>query len=287
MKYLNEVLLDDKKSKTLHYQDLCTVKLFLNDPFESHSDILEDNVMIILLNGKRNLYVDDKKFEGYKGDIFFVKSGTCISSRVFNDVEKYGSLIFKWNDEFIYNFIKNNNLNLLIQPQKNEDIFQIIPNELLTYASDTFIPLFLCKEKIAQSIIKFKLEEMLLLLYNSDNDNKFKSFLKTLSNYKDINLKIQVQKQFNSFDNVEEISKKVGLPISDFRKEFSKNYGIVPKKWLIKKRLETAKLLLTYDDKNVSEVCTEVGYSNLSWFIQQFKKEFGLTPKQFQKQQKQ
>jgi len=285
LKYLDEILLK-KESSTIFYKNLCTVKLFLNEPFEKHSNILKNNIMIILLNGIRILKTQEQSFNGNAGDMFFVKSGTYVLSEVFDDVQKYGALIFQWNDEFIYKFIKKNNINLAKIKQKNEDIFQIIPNEMLEYSSDTFIPIFLCNEKINGIIIKHKLEEMLLLLYNSDSDNKFKNFLKSLSNNKDINVKSKIEKNLNHYESVEDISNKVGIPLNDFRKEFAKIYGTVPKKWLIKKKLETAKVLLMYDDKNISEVCTEVGYSNLSWFIQQFKKEFGITPKQFQKQQK-
>ncbi len=286
LKYLNEILLSDKISQTLSYKDLCTVRLFLNDPYEKHTSILDTNVMLLLLNGKRHLYTKEKKFTGNAGDIFFITSGTCVSSEVFDDVEKYGAFIFEWNDKFIFDFIQNNNIDLSNFKTSYENIFQIIPNELLQYSSDTFIPLFLCSEKINENIIKIKLEEMLLLLYNSDSDNKFKSFLKLLTSSHNLNFKTKLENTHNHFDDVEDLSKKVDMPLNDFRKEFAKVYGTVPKKWLIKKRLETAKILLTYDNKNISEVCTEVGYSNVSWFIQQFKKEFGITPKQFQKQQK-
>ncbi|MCH9813795.1 MAG: AraC family transcriptional regulator [Epsilonproteobacteria bacterium] len=286
MKYTDEVLLENKESKIILYKDICTVELFLNEPFEKHSTILSDNLMVILLNGQRVMQTEQKSFLGSAGDIFFVRSGTYVLSEVFDDVPRYGALIFKWNDSFIYEFIKNSHLDLSYIGQKEDAIFQIIPNEMLRYASDTFISLFLCREQIDESIIKHKLEEMLLLLYNSDKDDYFKSFLKLLSFDKYIDIKAKVEENLSPHDTIGEISNKLGIPPNDFRKEFTKIYGTVPQKWLIKRRLEMAKLLLMYDDKNISEVCTEVGYANLSWFIQQFKKEFGLTPKQFQKQQK-
>ena len=269
MEYLNKIMLNKKESEEIFYKDLCTVKLFLNEPFESHTTILKDNLMIILLNGKRIMKTDEKSFEGNAGDIIFVKNGTCISSKVFDDVQKYGSLIFRWSDKFIHDFIKSNQIELSKVKQKNENIFQIIPNEMLKYSSDTFIPLFICEEKIDENIIRHKLQEMLFLLLNSDSDGSFKSFLKLLSNDKYINLKSKIDEHLNAFGNVEDISSKIGIPLNDFRKKFSKIYGTVPQKWLIKKRLETAKILLTYDNKNISEVCTEVG----------------LTPKQYQKKQ--
>lgn len=43
-------------------------------------------------------------------------------------------------------------------------------------------------------------------------------------------------------------------------------------------------LLLKNSDKNISEIATECGYSTVSWFISQFKKEYSLTPKEFREQ---
>ncbi len=285
MNSFDKILLNNQQSKIIHYKNLCDIKLFLCEPYEKHSSLIEKNLMIILLNGKRKLNTKDKKFDGNAGDMFFVRSGTYIISEVMNDVEHYGALIFAWKDEFINNFIKANNINTTQQTKNIEHIFQIIPNKMLKYSADTFLPLFLCKDKIDERIIKHKLEEMLLMVLNSDTNSKFINFLKSITNNQSLKIKNTIEENI-LYEDIQDISNKAGEPINNFRKEFSKIYGTMPQKWLIQKKLETAKVLLMYDDKNISEVCTEVGYSNLSWFIKQFKKEFGITPKQFQKQHK-
>jgi len=65
-----------------------------------------------------------------------------------------------------------------------------------------------------------------------------------------------------------------------FRNKFKDTFGITPKKWQNKKRLEKAKLLLETTNYNVTEVCQTCGFDNISWFIQSFKKEYKITPKQ-------
>ena len=67
--------------------------------------------------------------------------------------------------------------------------------------------------------------------------------------------------------------------LSAFKKEFKKTYNIPPKQWINGKRLERALTLLTITDKNITEICYEAGFDNLSHFIQLFKKKFGSTPK--------
>ena len=50
----------------------------------------------------------------------------------------------------------------------------------------------------------------------------------------------------------------------------------------LKKALKKAKKLLIKKELNVTEICYECDFNSLSWFIKSFKKEFGITPKQYQ-----
>ncbi|RXI45759.1 hypothetical protein CRU99_03425 [Malaciobacter mytili] len=52
------------------------------------------------------------------------------------------------------------------------------------------------------------------------------------------------------------------------------------------KRLEKAKVLLESTNMNVSEVCIQTGFDNLSWFIQTFKKYYSQTPTQLKNNKK-
>lgn len=62
---------------------------------------------------------------------------------------------------------------------------------------------------------------------------------------------------------------------------FSSVEGITIEKYTILQRIEKVKELLTYDEKNLSEIAFEMGYSSVQHLSQQFKKVTGLTPSQF------
>ena len=68
-----------------------------------------------------------------------------------------------------------------------------------------------------------------------------------------------------------------------FKREFKETFDAPPGEWIRKERLKRAYFLLTHSDSNVTDACSESGYHNLSHFIQAFKKEFGITPKQLAK----
>ena len=62
---------------------------------------------------------------------------------------------------------------------------------------------------------------------------------------------------------------------------FSSVEGITIEKYAILQRIERVKELLMYDEKNLSEIAWEMGYSSVQHLSQQFKKVTGLTPTQF------
>lgn len=74
------------------------------------------------------------------------------------------------------------------------------------------------------------------------------------------------------------------LGISKYRlcREYCQAYGISPIKDLNRTRIEHAKKLLLTTSMQIQEISLEVGFENVSHFIRIFKKNTGMTPKQFQ-----
>lgn len=91
--------------------------------------------------------------------------------------------------------------------------------------------------------------------------------------------------QMASPPTLEELSKIVGLNIKKLKMGFKELYGMPVFTFLLHYKMEHAKKLLAINGNNVNEVATQIGYSTSSHFIVAFKKKFGITPKQFTKQE--
>ncbi|WPP49572.1 AraC family transcriptional regulator [Catalinimonas niigatensis] len=83
--------------------------------------------------------------------------------------------------------------------------------------------------------------------------------------------------------SVEELAEKACMSKATFHRYFKKVLGFSPVDFVNRKRMQIAKQLLLQDSKAVSDVCYAVGYNSTSHFIRSFKKQFGYTPKQYQK----
>jgi AraC-like DNA-binding protein len=84
--------------------------------------------------------------------------------------------------------------------------------------------------------------------------------------------------------SLEELSKEVGLNVKKLKMGFKEFYGTPVFTFLLNYKLDHSKKLLVENKLNVSEIATQIGYSNSSHFIAAFKKRFDTTPKQFTKQ---
>lgn len=79
--------------------------------------------------------------------------------------------------------------------------------------------------------------------------------------------------------SIRQLSYDLDMSESYLCRYFKKIIGISPNEYLMKLKMEKAKELLR--EKSVTETAFDLGYDNISYFIYLFKKEFGITPKQF------
>ncbi len=80
---------------------------------------------------------------------------------------------------------------------------------------------------------------------------------------------------------IELMAKRVNLSPSRFHTLYKKIFGKSPMDDLIHARIQNAQNALLFSNASVSEIASELGYSNLPHFIRQFKAISGTTPSQY------
>lgn len=90
----------------------------------------------------------------------------------------------------------------------------------------------------------------------------------------------------NNYDEIltmDSISEKFFVSKFHLSREFKEYTGVSPYQFIKMKRLIKAKELIL-DHKNITSICLEVGFGDYSNFFRAFKKEYGLTPKEYYNQ---
>ena len=80
---------------------------------------------------------------------------------------------------------------------------------------------------------------------------------------------------------VSHLSALCGISEVYFRKIFIGCFGISPKEYLIRKRMEYASQLLSLREMEVLQVATICGYAEPCHFSREFKKRYGVSPKNY------
>ena len=80
---------------------------------------------------------------------------------------------------------------------------------------------------------------------------------------------------------IEYMAELCNMSATAFKKRFAEYYCIPPHRWIVKQRLIMAAEMFLTDDLSIKEVCHRCSFANYSHFTSRFKREFGMTPKQY------
>jgi len=120
------------------------------------------------------------------------------------------------------------------------------------------------------------------LITNNDQpeekDNQDNRFLKKVMDVIEANVS---EPEFT----VGDLSQEIGMSSTHLYRRLKALTNHTAQDIIKKYRLKKASLLLQNNEGNVSETMLKVGFSSLSYFSKCFKEEYGMTPKEFQKQQ--
>ena len=79
------------------------------------------------------------------------------------------------------------------------------------------------------------------------------------------------------------LARELGVNYAQLSKLFSTSEGITIEKYIILQKIERVKELLVYNERSLSEIAYDLGYSSVAHLSGQFKKVTGMTPTAFKK----
>jgi len=80
-----------------------------------------------------------------------------------------------------------------------------------------------------------------------------------------------------------QIANEVGLSVSRFYHLFRQETGTVPAGYIRRLRFERARELLTESNFSIKEITDLVGIHDVSHFVRDFQKEYGMSPRAFRR----
>ncbi|KIX20090.1 hypothetical protein SY27_16395 [Flavobacterium sp. 316] len=280
MKVVPLLLYQHNKVRKIMVDGLSSIVHKTIDTIDTETDhYVASHVISIVLKGKLKIqtYYEAEQFLASQNQVVFIPKGRYMISDIIPENDEFEALFFFIEDSVINDFLKN----------KKDLISNKALNYVMEYSSElkvfteTILVLYQNNSNSYKDITKLKLMELLYLFYNSNQKNNFIGILKSLQKTTKRNIKEIMELNFDKPLLVEDYAFLTGRSLSTFRRDFKRNFGTTPKKWLISKRLEKAEKLLSTSELTINEVSLEIGFENVSHFISLFGKTYKETPKQY------
>lgn len=243
--------------------------------------LLNKNTFSFLQDGTKEVYFDNSSYAIDNSQFLLMKSGHCLmTEKLSNESKYYRSLLFFFSNEEVLKFIRKFEL----ETSNRKTLYSTYLFEYDSFIS-RFVQSLLDISKLSKSlqekILKTKFEEIMLYLIElkgvdflysiiNNSDNQSQKFIQTIES-----------NRLNKL-TIKELSFLSNMSVSTFKREFEKHFHNSPSKWFQDKRLEHSAFLLKNESKRPSDIFEEIGYENLSNFIQAFKLKYDVTPKQYQ-----
>lgn len=267
--------LNSEKSLTVQIYDYCSSK-----EISKQQIILNQNTFSFLVEGNKEVIFNNSDLSIDNHKFLIMKSGHCLMTEKLSKIKNYRSILLFYTNGTLSKFIQKFELNN-IEPKEYKSVYSFKYDKFIKRFVDSLIDISKLSKTVQKKIIEVKFEEIMLYLIElhgthilnsltSNNDNHTQNFTRTVESN-------QLKKL-----TLKELAFLCNMSVSTFKREFEKHYSESPIKWFQNKRLEHAYYLLNQKHKKSSEIYFEVGYENLSSFIQAYKSKYNKTPKQHQ-----
>ena len=249
----------------------------------NNKSIIHQNMADIVIAGKKTI-IDVYNITSLEaGELMILSKGSSLISQALPIQGLFHNLVIYFTNEVLAEFwIKYNTRGF--ESEKG-----ISNQPFITYRQDGFINnyidsvLLLLKSpsKFSDKFKQLKLEELLLYLLHTD-PKKLQSLSVIAKDNEDMQFRKAAESHVTTPISVDELAFLCNTSVSTFKRKFLKIYGTSPQKWLTQQKMRIAATLLKHPHERPGSVYEKVGYENQSSFILAFKKQYGVTPREYQ-----
>ncbi|MBO9699920.1 MAG: helix-turn-helix transcriptional regulator [Sporocytophaga sp.] len=237
---------------------------------------VEQHTFAYQISGSLTLFDGRKEYQSEKGTLRLVRRNQLMKFiKEPDEKEPFQSLSIYLSQDFLKDFAREQNIKVK-RVKKKVAVMNLTKDRLLENYLNS-IAVYIQTDALEDPLmVDAKLSEGLLLLLKTNPD--VATVLFDFSEPYKLDLQPFMQQNYYFNVRLERFAYLTGRSLAAFKRDFEKEFGTSPGKWLIQKRLEEARRLLSETPKTVSEIYLDLGFEDLSHFSHAFKKQFGVAP---------
>lgn len=239
---------------------------------------------IHVLSGKKTWRTTQGSWTAQAGQTLYIKKGASIIEQHMD--EDFCVLLLFISDDFIRDIVKEQSGQLVDTGQHDDNQERAININVdiqLSAYFQSMLAYFSAKEKPSEPLLSLKIKELVLGIILGSNNPTLASYFLSLSRLANSSITQMMEANFCYNLAMEDFARLCGRSLSSFKRDFQAAYDTSPGKWLLQKRLEYSAALLRNTDHQITQICFDCGFEDLSHFSKSFKKQFGSSPATFRK----
>ncbi|WP_462250692.1 helix-turn-helix domain-containing protein [Ferruginibacter sp.] len=241
-----------------------------------------NNYIIYVAEGRKIWHTPQGAYDIGPGSCVFIRRGAAIVEQ-FLETE-FCFYLFFVSDAFICEVLKTKSKPLFVAEKKYHPVIPIESSEAVHSFFKSMLPYFNAPVAPDQSLLHLKFQELILTLADNDTNRELLCyFCGLLHAPQSVLLQTVMEDNFCFNLKMEDYAKLSYRSLSAFKRDFEQHYNTSPGKWLMEKRLQHARHLITFVGKSVSDAAFESGFESVSHFSRAFSKQFGTSPSAIKK----
>lgn len=267
-----------KDSRVIEYNGIsfsCIHNASIKETFS-----LSDHALVFLSSGSLDISKEDRTISMSPGESVFIRKDCAVTltKSMGADGSPFKSVMITFERKFLLRYFRKIRAEQVSAERSSSSVLMIPPRPDTTSLFTSLMPFFWSEDKPGEEWVDGKKTEGLDCILRTDR-NVYASLFDFSGRWK-IDLADFMEKNYMLNLSLDEYANYTGRSLSSFNRDFRKIYGELPQKWLIKKRLEAARKLLSEKPSRVQDVMDEVGFTNLSHFSRVYKAAYGHSPRE-------
>jgi len=245
----------------------------------------EYNIFMHVLTGSKRISSREKSWVLHEGSTVFVKKGGITVERI--GPEPFCVLMFFVPDDYLRSFIReqgSQNSFVRSYSHQTDRLLPVSSTPVMSAFYESILSYFSTNTRPAENLLDLKFRELLLNIITNGKNQELTGYLyKLTQTYAD---DLENIMESNCLYNMQlhEYARLCHRSLSSYKRDFHSTFGMPPGRWLLEKRLAHASHLLLYSGKSIGDIMCDCGFKNITHFDRAFKKQYGLSPLQYRKQ---
>lgn len=253
-------------------------------PLKVSFELINEARIVHVVQGTSLLYSANQFLSLQAGDTVLMKPDLFINDWRANEDEQLNQVIvFNLSAEFLQHLYQNQLPEWLSSKSQDQPVPLYKPeaHPLLTSYFSTLRQYLDHPKIISEEMIQLKVKEILMVLIQTDYSGDARKLLSALFSASAYDFQGIIQTHLFEDLKIEDLAFLAGMSLSSFKRKFQAAFGTSPTRYIVQKRLDRAKALLSTTDMRISEIAYDCGFNDLGYFSKTFRSHIGFSPSEF------